>query len=41
MGRVQPVVCNVDGIASVDDEDRLAFVCFSIDSDMAVPEGSQ
>jgi len=31
----------LDGIASVDGEDRLAFVCFSIDSDMAVPEGSQ
>ena len=31
----------LDGIASVDDEDKLAFVCFSIDSDMAVPEGSQ
>jgi hypothetical protein len=31
----------LDGIASVDDEDKLAFVCFSIDSDTAVPEGSQ
>ena len=31
----------LDGIAPVDDEDRLAFVCFGIDSGMAAPEGLQ
>jgi len=31
----------LDGIATVDDEDRLAFVCFGIDSGMVASEGLQ